>query len=75
VTLAGSGLSGVEMLLNESKSGWGATTNGSGNYSFSVPAGGSYTLKPSLSGYTFNPISQTFNSLGSNQTANFVASC
>jgi hypothetical protein len=73
VTLSGSGLSGVTMTLSGSQSGT-TTTAPSGNYGFTEAAGGSYTATPSLSGYTFNPASQTFNDLNSSQTANFVAS-
>ena len=71
VTLSGSGLSGVTMALSGSQSAFTAT-NGSGNYSFTVP-GGNYTVTPSLNGYTFNPPGQTFNNLSGNQTANFAA--
>jgi len=75
VTFSGSGLGGVTVMLSGSQSGSAATTNGSGNYSFTVPAGGNYTVTPSLSGYTFNPASLSFNNLSGNQTsASFVAS-
>jgi hypothetical protein len=73
VTLSATGLSGVTMTLSGSQSGT-ATTAASGNYGFAEAAGGSYTVTPSLTGYTFSPVSQTFNSLNGNQTANFVAS-
>jgi len=72
VTLSGSGLSGVTVTLSGSQSGSVVTTS-SGSYSFTVGAGGNYTVTPSLTGYTFAPPSQTFNSLSSNQTQNFVA--
>jgi photosystem II stability/assembly factor-like uncharacterized protein len=74
VTLSGSGLSGVTMTLIGSQSG-AATTDGFGNYSFTVPAGGNFTVTPSLAGYTFTPPSQTFSNLSGNQTANFTAQC
>jgi hypothetical protein len=72
VTISENGLFGFTMTLSGSQSG-ATTTNSSGNYSFSVPAGGSYTVTPSLGG-DFSPASQTFNNLSSNQTQNFVAS-
>jgi photosystem II stability/assembly factor-like uncharacterized protein len=72
VTLSGSGLNGVTVTLSGSQSN-SATTNGLGNYSFTVPAGGSYTVTPSLAGYTFNPTSLSFNNLSGSQTANFNA--
>ena len=43
-------------------------TDASGNYSFSVPAGGNYTVTPSKQDYTFNPASKTFNALSANKT-------
>ena len=72
ITISGNGLFGFTLTLSGSQSG-ATTTNSSGNYSFSVPAGGSYTVTPSLGG-DFSPASQTFNNLSSNQTQNFVAS-
>ena len=72
VTLSGNGLSGVALTLSGSESG-SATTNSSGDYSFAVPAGGNYTVTPSLAGYTFTPPSQSFNSLSGSETANFTA--
>ena len=51
-----------------------ATTDAVGNYQFSgLPAGGSYTISPSLPGYYFTPPNLSFNNLTSNQTANFTA--
>ena len=72
VTLSGSGLSGVTMTLSGSQSG-STTTDTSGNYSFTVPGSGSYTITPSWASYTFTPPSKTFNNLSGNQVANFVA--
>jgi hypothetical protein len=72
-TASGSPLSGVTVTLNGSRGGT-TTTDSSGNYSFTEAAGGSYTVTPSLSGYTFSPTSQTFNSLSGNQAANFISS-
>jgi hypothetical protein len=49
------------------------TTGASGNYSFANLAAGSYTVTPSLSGYTFTPGSWS-GSISSNTTVNFTAS-
>jgi hypothetical protein len=74
VTLLGAGFNGVTMTLSGSQSG-SVVTSGSGNYSFTgLAAGGTYTVTPSLSGYSFTPPSQTFTNLSANQTANFTAS-
>ena len=74
VTLqGGAALSGVTMTLGGSQAG-STTTDAAGSYSFSgLSAGGTYTITPARSGYTFIPPSATFSNLGSNQTANFVA--
>ena len=74
VTLAGSGpLSGVVVVLSGAANST-AATNGAGNYSLNGLAAGTYTMTPSLKGYSFNPVSQSFNNLSSNQTVNFTAS-
>jgi hypothetical protein len=74
VTLSsGAPLSGVVVVLSGT-AGNSAVTSASGNYSFAGLATGSYTVTPSLAGYTFNPGSQQFNSMSSNQTANFTGS-
>jgi hypothetical protein len=72
VTSNGTALSGVTITLTGSQSG-SATTDANGNYSFTVNSGGSYTVTPSKSGYTFNPSHASFGNLGSNQAANFAA--
>ena len=69
----GSALSGVTVTLSGSSSG-SATTSSNGAVSFSVPAGGNYSIVPSLSGYTFSPASSTYNGLSANQTTTFIAS-
>jgi hypothetical protein len=57
--IAGGGaLSGVTMTLSGTSSGT-ATSYVGGNYSFPGLANGSYTVTPSLAGYTFNPASIT----------------
>jgi hypothetical protein len=73
ITLSGTGLSGVTVTLSGSQSS-SAVTDGSGNYIFGgLAVGGNYTVTPSISGFTFSPPSQTFNTLSNNQTANFAA--
>jgi plastocyanin len=43
-------------------------TNSNGGYSFTnVPAGRNYTLKPTKSGFTFNPVSRSYNNLSADQ--------
>jgi inhibitor of cysteine peptidase len=49
------------------------TTDSNGHYSFTVLAGGNYTLTPSLTGFLFTPASKSFNSVTASQTANFTA--
>ncbi|MEP6601035.1 MAG: SBBP repeat-containing protein, partial [Nitrospirota bacterium] len=67
------GVSGVTMSLTGGKI-LSAQTNGSGSYSFgNLPAGRSYTVTPSKTGLTFVPTSTTFDSISTNQTANFLA--
>jgi hypothetical protein len=67
------GLAGATVTLSGSQSAV-TTTDAGGNYSFaSLPAGGSYTVSPSKSHYTFAPPSRAFTNLGANQTADFVS--
>jgi hypothetical protein len=74
VTLSGSGMKGTTMTLSGSQTGASAT-DPSGNYSFTVQTGGTYTVTPSLAGFTFSPAGVTFSNLTTNQTANFKAQC
>jgi hypothetical protein len=53
-TVSGAVLSGVTITLSGSGSAT-TTTNASGNYSFPYIVDGSYTVTPSLTGYTFSP--------------------
>lgn len=73
VLYQGSGLSGVLVSLTGSSSG-SITTDTSGAYSFNVDYGGDYTVTPTKSGYSFNPISRTFSNIQGNETQNFIAS-
>jgi uncharacterized protein (TIGR03437 family) len=72
VQFSGVGLSGVGVVLSGTQ---GATlpTDGFGNYSFTVPSGGNYTITPAANGYTFVPPNISFTNLNANQTANFAA--
>lgn len=72
VTFTGSALSGVTVALSGSQNG-STTTNDAGSYSFTVAAGGSYTVTPLLSGYGFVLSSQTFTNVSANAVANFTA--
>ncbi len=72
-TVSGDVANGVTMTLSGADTGT-ATTNSSGNYSFSGLANGTYTVTPSLSGYTFSPSSQSVTINGANRTGiNFTA--
>jgi len=74
ITLSGSGLSGASVALSGPAAA-NATTNSSGNYSFSGLANGTFTVTPTDSGYTFTPVNQSVNINGANQTGvNFTAS-
>jgi hypothetical protein len=53
-TVSGAVLSGVTITLSGAGSAT-TTTNASGNYSFPYIVDGSYTVTPSLTGYTFSP--------------------
>ncbi len=56
ITYNGAGLAGVTVTLTGASS-VSTATDSSGNYSFSNAANGSYTVTPSLAGYSFNPSS------------------
>jgi hypothetical protein len=69
----GNNLSGITVSVTGLLSG-STSTDSSGNFSFSnLAAGGSYTVTPSNSNYSFGPSSQGFNNLTVNRIANFVA--
>jgi alpha-tubulin suppressor-like RCC1 family protein len=57
ITSGGSPLSGVTVTLSGDSSA-AATTDSHGNYSFDVSNYSSYTITPSLAGYTFGPINR-----------------
>ena len=69
----GEGLSGVTLTISGSQTGT-RTSGQQGVYIFDVAAGGSYTITPSKTGYTFTPAFITVNDPTTNQTANnFIA--
>jgi type IV pilus assembly protein PilY1 len=70
ITLGGSGLSGVSLALSGTLLSGGSfttsgTTDASGNYVLTVTGRGTFTVTPTLSGYTFSPASITVNVNGS----------
>ena len=77
VLAGGSGFSGVTVCLSgKTSAGTGisqsVTTDANGDYYFSVPAGGNYTVTPTLSGYAFSPGFYEFQDLSVNQIADFA---
>ena len=68
----GNGVPSLLFTLSGSQSGTNAT-DANGNYSFTVVAGGNYTVTPLTTVYTFTPSSRTFNNISANQIGNFVA--
>lgn len=56
--VSGAAPSGVSMVLSGASNG-STTTGSAGSYSFSALPNGTYTVTPSLTGYTFTPTSQT----------------
>ena len=67
VTANGTGLDGVTITLSGAGSGT-TTTDIDGDYSFSGLSNGSYTVTPSLTGYTFDPTSRNVTISGQNET-------
>lgn len=67
------GVAGATVILSGSVSG-ATTADGTGTYFFvQLPAGGSYTITPSLGNYGFTPRSVTISSLTSSRTVDFSA--
>ncbi len=66
-TSGGSALSGVTMALTGAAAA-SATTDANGNYTFTGLANGTYTVTPSLTGYTFSPTNATITVSGGNIT-------
>jgi uncharacterized repeat protein (TIGR01451 family) len=71
--VSGATVSGVLMTLSGSQSAT-TTTDSNGFYQFAELPAGNYTVTPSKTNISFNPLSRTFNPLNSDQTADFVAS-
>ncbi|HLL74203.1 MAG TPA: carboxypeptidase regulatory-like domain-containing protein, partial [Pyrinomonadaceae bacterium] len=66
-------LAGATVTLSGGQSGQ-TTTDAQGDYSFAgLPAGGTYTVTPSLANFSFAPPSRTFSNLQANQSGDFVA--
>lgn len=61
-------MAGLKVLLSGSKNTY-VLTDTDGNYSFTVLGGGTYTVKPTLTNYTFAPTERVYNSLSANQSA------
>jgi len=71
--VSGAVTSGVTMTLSGAASATTTTATG-GTYTFSGLANGTYTVTPSLTGYTFSPTSTSVTISGANQTGkNFTA--
>lgn len=70
-TVTGPWVSGVTITLSGTASP-STTTNSSGQYSFTGLASGSYTITPTLAGYTYSPAPPTIN-ITSNTTQDFTA--
>jgi photosystem II stability/assembly factor-like uncharacterized protein len=71
ITSNGTNLNGANVTLSGAQQDF-TVTDSNGNYSFTVAAGGNYTVTPSILGFTFGPPSQSFSNLSGNQTANFA---
>lgn len=71
VTSSGVGISGVTINVNGSQT-TSTVSDASGNYSIGLSIGGTYTLSPTHSGYSFSP-PVSFSNLNNSQTANFTA--
>jgi hypothetical protein len=72
VTKAGNGLGGVSITLSGDQSATVVTAS-TGNYAFTVDAGGNYTVTATKLGYVFLQPSVVFNDLGQNVFPSFVA--
>jgi len=67
VTAGGLALSGVTVSLSGAASKT-ATTNASGDYTFTIVGNGSYTVTPSRAGYSFTPVNRSVTVNGANVT-------
>ena len=72
-TVSGTVVSGVTVSLSGGSSAT-TTTDASGNFSFSNVVSGTYTVTPSLTGYSFTPVNRTISVAGANVTGvNFTS--
>ncbi|MBC8030671.1 MAG: carboxypeptidase regulatory-like domain-containing protein [Pyrinomonadaceae bacterium] len=66
------GVAGITVALSGSQTAT-ATTDSAGQYSFAnLPAGGDYSVAPSLPYHSFAPASQTFTNLAASQQVAFI---
>jgi hypothetical protein len=74
VKVGSAGVSGVPVLLRGTQPD-NTTTDATGLYSFTVQAGGNYTVQPQAEDirYTFIPLSTTYMTLASSVTQDFTA--
>jgi hypothetical protein len=72
ITAGGNPLPGATVALSGSSNN-STLTDASGYYSFTVNSGGDYTVKPSLTNYTFAPADLTFDNLAESKLADFTA--
>jgi Putative Ig domain len=72
-TVSGPTISGVTIALSVGPTTKpNTTTDSSGNYSFTGLTGGTYTVTPSLAGYTFSPVTPSVTTSSSTTTQNFT---
>jgi hypothetical protein len=71
-TLDGAALSGVTVSVTGSRTAT-ATTDSNGDYSFTLPVNGNYTVTPSKAPYFFFPAATTFSLLSADRKADFAA--
>ncbi|RYF20257.1 MAG: T9SS-translocated chitinase ChiA, partial [Flavobacteriales bacterium] len=65
-------VSGVTVTAASTAGNITGTTNSSGAYTISLPAGANYTVTAALTGQTFTPASTVYTNLTSNKTLNFT---
>src|SRR6185295_3105137 len=70
VQLGPARLAGLDVPITGSQTTT-VTTDANGNYSIVLPAGGNYTITPSLTYYDFTPVSQIVTDLRSDQISRF----
>ncbi len=73
-TVSGAWASGVTITLSGGPSTPSpVTTDSNGNYSFASLSTGTYTVTPSLNGYTYSPAAPSITTAGPTTTQNFTA--